>query len=353
MEKNFLSASIIFGLVCVFAFISVKAQEEKKAKSPILQHFSAGSGKTTNGKTVFSRNDSVPIYKVGGGLNLKGETNTSFDGKEYRVVVDNSVVTEIYIDGQKVPAEKIIDYKAILDKLYSKMIENEKAYRSRQAIREGEQAMRDSEQAIRDGEQVMRESGQIQGDREQAIKDREQAMRDRKQAITLAGPRNSETSVSSMRQETIIEEENIKKIIQELIEDKIITSGENLSFLLSEVKFIVNDKKKPIEIVKKYYAKYGFKGFDRLYNFRTDYTVLPVSPVSPVSPVRADDSNVESIINELIAAKIIKGKNELKSLSLNVTELLVNGVKQPAAIHQKLKDKYVKSDTVTLWYEIE
>jgi bla regulator protein blaR1 len=364
MEKKFLSAGIILVSICLFAFVSNKTRDDKKMKSPILQPAHVNTAETPivaankqdinkeketilqpvsiNIKnmemvsTVVVAND-TPVYKVGGGLNLTGETNTSIDGKEYRIVVNNSVVTEMYIDGQKIAAEKIIDYKPILDKCYSKMIANHR-----------EELMRTQEEAIRNQEETKRNSEQAMRDREQAMRDRGQVMKDTKQAITPAGPRSSQTSVSAMNDEAKKENENNKKIMQELIEDKIITSGENLSFFLSEDKFIVNDKKQPVEIVKKYFAKYGFKGFNRLYNFRTDFTALPVSPVSPV---RADDSNMERIINELITDNIIKDKKEIKSLSLNVTELLVNGVKQPVAIHKKLKDKYVKSETVTLWYE--
>jgi uncharacterized protein (DUF3084 family) len=63
-----------------------------------------------------------------------------------------------------------------------------------------------------------------------------------------------------------------------------------------------------------------------------------------------DRGQMEKIIGELINENIIKNKKELYSLHLNVTQLEVNGVIQPAAIHKKFKDKYV-TDSLTWVYE--
>ncbi|MFZ1528056.1 MAG: M56 family metallopeptidase [Ferruginibacter sp.] len=215
MEKNFLSAGLVLATACLCAFISIKAQSIQKSNP---SGFSNKEDKTNSSRRI---NDTIPIYKIGRNTNMTGTTHTIFEGKEYNIKIKNSTVTELIIDGNKIPAEKIIDYKAILDRIHSGMIAH------------SEKAMKDSEQAMTDSEQAMKDS-------EQAMKDSEQAMKD-----------------------------------------------------------------------------------------------------------------MERIIYELIAAKIIKHKSELKSLSLNVTELMVNGVKQPSAIHKKLKDKYVKSETVTLWYETD
>lgn len=53
----------------------------------------------------------------------------------------------------------------------------------------------------------------------------------------------------------------------------------------------------------------------------------------------------EKVIEDFISEKIINDKKELVSYKLNAEELIVNGIKQSAAIHKKLKDKYVKSNS--------
>jgi bla regulator protein blaR1 len=61
----------------------------------------------------------------------------------------------------------------------------------------------------------------------------------------------------------------------------------------------------------------------------------------------AEESNklMNNIINDLISENIIKSKKEIYQLKLNSKELIVNDVKQSAAMHKKFKDKYETSAT--------
>jgi len=51
----------------------------------------------------------------------------------------------------------------------------------------------------------------------------------------------------------------------------------------------------------------------------------------------------EAVIEELAQAGLVKDKDDL-SFKLGDDELIVNGVKQPADLHQKLKAKYLNGD---------
>ena len=50
----------------------------------------------------------------------------------------------------------------------------------------------------------------------------------------------------------------------------------------------------------------------------------------------------QKMIDDLIKEHIIKDKMELTSLKLDDQELIVNGVRQPDAMHKKFRVKYVK-----------
>jgi hypothetical protein len=50
----------------------------------------------------------------------------------------------------------------------------------------------------------------------------------------------------------------------------------------------------------------------------------------------------KGLVSDLISAKVIKDEGSLHGLNLTSSELIVNGVKQPAGLHQKLKAKYLK-----------
>ena len=58
----------------------------------------------------------------------------------------------------------------------------------------------------------------------------------------------------------------------------------------------------------------------------------------------------ERIVDDFIKQNIIKDKKDLSSYKLSDKELIVNGEKQPAGIHKRFKDKYVKNNNWSMSY---
>jgi bla regulator protein blaR1 len=74
---------------------------------------------------------------------------------------------------------------------------------------------------------------------------------------------------------------------------------------------------------------------------------------SDTFPVDFDGDKVtNSIINDLLQEKIIKNKSDL-SYKLSATDLIVNNKKQSLLLHQKLKQKYIKGNKMTICYNFE
>jgi hypothetical protein len=221
----------------------------------------------------------IPVYKISGKTGLTGTAHTSIDGKDYNMVVKSGVVTEMYIDGKKIPSEKIVDHKPVLDKFFNKMKANEEqGKRDReQAMRDSEQAVIDNEQAVKDNEQAVkdskrakrdseqakiarerakRDSEQAKGDIEQAKRDIEQAMRDSEQA-----KRDSEQAIKDSR--------IMDKIIAELISDNILKSKKDIhSIYLNATNLVVNGVIQPTSIHKKYKDKYVTDSLTWVYETR-------------------------------------------------------------------------------------
>jgi bla regulator protein blaR1 len=292
MEKKFLSACLVLLCIGLFAFISNKTLADKKNETPVAEPTLTRSDSqnatqwnthiSKQGESIYTKNqgsylqiadaasvvvanaDSVPVYKVGGGLNLNGETNTSIDGKAYRVVLRNSVVIELYIDGQKIPAEKILDYKSTLDGFYSNMIKNENEYRRNQAqaTRDMEQAARRQEEAARVQEEeakrqeeaaIVQEKAAIARenaarDRELAARDREQAAKDRAQAVSDRAQGVRDAHAANRKMDAVLED---------LIRENIIKNKEEVKDLkLNGKVLVVNGVKQPSTIHKKFMDKY-------------------------------------------------------------------------------------------------
>jgi bla regulator protein blaR1 len=257
MEKKFLSASLVLVTVCLLAFVSLKAQDAETEGNPILK--TNINTNVSKDEMLLGAQDTIPVYKIRGKSGMTGVTNTTIDGKAYQIFIKNGQITNMYINGKKIPNEEIVNYKLILDKIYENMIidqemalyDSEKAIiDSKQELKDYEQAMRDSEQAMRDSEQAMRDSEQAMRDSEQAMRDSEQAMRDSEQAA-----RDSEQALRDSEQ--IVRDNEMNEIIDELIAQKIIKNEKNLhSLMLNAEELVVNGIKQSADIHKIFKAKF-------------------------------------------------------------------------------------------------
>jgi hypothetical protein len=52
---------------------------------------------------------------------------------------------------------------------------------------------------------------------------------------------------------------------------------------------------------------------------------------------------LDTMVSELISQKLVDNEESLKSFILNDDELIINGIKQNAEIHQRFKSKYLKT----------
>lgn len=52
---------------------------------------------------------------------------------------------------------------------------------------------------------------------------------------------------------------------------------------------------------------------------------------------------IKKIMAEIVSEHLVKDRESLKTFTLNNDELIINGVKQPAEVHQRFKDKYLRS----------
>jgi beta-lactamase regulating signal transducer with metallopeptidase domain len=57
------------------------------------------------------------------------------------------------------------------------------------------------------------------------------------------------------------------------------------------------------------------------------------------------EKTVKAIMIELVDEHLVKDRESLKTFSLNNDEMIINGVQQPAEVHQRFKAKYLKTPT--------
>lgn len=103
-------------------------------------------------------NDTTPVRHRGddGGNNYS--INTDFEGKRIELVYKDNKITELYIDGKQIPADKIADYKDLTDRLLTKMKEQQAKFAiQQQAFAVQQQQFQRQQELFRQQQEKLRE----------------------------------------------------------------------------------------------------------------------------------------------------------------------------------------------------
>jgi beta-lactamase regulating signal transducer with metallopeptidase domain len=138
--------------------------------------------------------------------------------------------------------------------------------------------------------------------------------------------------------------EKTRSIISDMMQDGIITSANDLSFKIGRDEFVVNYQKQPEEINQKYRAKYvgDQPDGDRIwyYGFDKDKYKPAGNNYKASAVAKTDSDRVKNIISNMVNDGIITSLDGL-SFKIGTDEFVVNYQKQPDAVYQKYRVKYV------------
>ena len=352
MEKISLATGIVvIGLITI-AFKQTVKQNTAKTE-PTANVFQA--------KKLI--NDTVPDKPETTAFSFNG----SIDGKKYRIKEINGNVVELYVEGKKIPGDKIGDYRAIIDKLHLDAKKLQDELQAQNALLEKQRA-----EMIEQEERMNKEKVELEELREKA-NDNEAISKFNAEQEAL----NSKMEEFKKEQEEIIRKQSNKpnQEEQELINKQNKELNEHLldltkrQFVLMQQSKMMQemDLKRQSEILMKRQIELKVQEMilqneqlsinkmllDSKFHHNLVSPVLPVSPeadavlnltepVPPVPPVM-EGKPINSIIDDLIEEKVITDRDNL-SFTLNNKILKVNGAIQPAELHAKLKERYIQGN---------
>ena len=390
MEKISLAAGIVIISFATIAFTRTPQKEEIKKVSAI------GTAPKTANIT-----DTIPDE-------VKSISHVTYvdkiDGKEYRLVMSNDKVTELYVDDKKVPDEKMGDYKEVIDKILIKAkadkdkldAEDLQLAKDKEKLMEEQERMEKEQNEMRElqeknfsrdtMERLNREHAELDAKmqelkEQQELIDRKEIEKSNKEQAELFAKmeelkkQQELVSMKEMEKANLDQQQQLKQhnaelmaLVEELKKQQRIMKQE--AIIMSQ-----KDSKKQVELLNKQIIELKNeqikieqqrKKIDKILldqdrggisipatpataSVQLSGSVLVTPPVAPKTSIAAvlaikpfeDTKPLKQIINELIDEKIISSRNNL-SIILNNEMLKVNDIIQSEELHARLKDKYLK-----------
>jgi len=271
MKTNYIKCSLWL-MAVIFGGMTAKAQTSVSGKTAYngREYISYDGVRNENGKQV-------------------ERIQTNMDDKVYKMELVNGKMTELYVDGVKIPAgdwdkysDAIAAIKEQIRKNKEQAIRNEEQARlnqiqdkknEEQAMRNEEQAKlnqirdkKNEEQAVLNKEQAQRNEIQEKKNEEQAVRNEEQArlnqIQEKKNEVQAVRnkeqARLNEIQAKKNEEQAAENERMMKQMTTDLISDKIIPDANSLHDLTFDSDgMTVNGVKQPEDVFKKYREKYS------------------------------------------------------------------------------------------------
>jgi len=389
MEKIILASGIIITCFATFAFSPVQAKDKKGSTTTSAEKASTTTEAVANEVTKYqpmeenaanniSSQDTLPQKEITQDSVYNMNFSGTIDGKNIKLKEDNSGIKELYVDGKKIPEDQYGQYQPLIDKLHKQMKENalQLKLNNGQLKQEKQQLQKQTEVMKKETEKMKEQQLLMQKDfstQQEEMKKQEMIMQ-QKAELMKKDEAAMKTQSLKMQKDFIQQQEQyklkqlefekkvqdlqlkqieLKKIMLDSIQVKKISLAQPAikATTLVSVKPVISVEEKSMTATPAITIKPAVVASKvTLTKVEPAVKVIATATAKPVVYVTTSSLS-EKIIHDLQEANIISSTNNL-SFRLTNDELIVNGVKQPGDIHQKILKKYMTKpgETITFSY---
>jgi hypothetical protein len=236
----------------------------------LCNNASQAQQKNENGKSEIWNNITINAVRSGGSDDM--QIDYSEDGHRYKIRLNGTKITEMYIDDKKVPETDYAKYERTVKKILEQIekdrqqAENDRA----QAEKDREQSKKDRELVNEMREQVQNDRKQAEIDREQAEKDRIQAQREREQAAKDREQAEKDRAQAAIDREKAEEDRKFMEgMLDQLVQEKLLDDRQSLTSMeLDDARLVINGKEQSESVHRRYKQKY-LKGTNKRIQYRS------------------------------------------------------------------------------------
>jgi len=229
------------------------------------------------------------------------------DDKMYKAKLVNEKLTELYVDGEKIPQADWTKYTDALAaiRVQIEMNREQAKANAKQAERNRQQDRANAEQAKANAAQAKRNQEQDRTNAEQAKRNAEQAGRNEIQAKENAGQQVKNAEQAKRNEEQVgVNREQAKRNAEQAVRNE------------AQAKLNQEQEARNAEQAKR-----------------------------NAEQAAANERFIKELTEDLVNDKVIPDRNSLRDFRIDNEGMTVNGVKQPDELYKKYKEKYSKESS--------